>query len=108
MPGLDTIGEFRAETSVSSAKMNRPGTFIMTTRSGSNEIHGALFETARNSGIGVARARQDYYSKPPHLVRNEFGASVGAPFFCQSFTTARIALLLLLYEGFQLRQESTA
>src|SRR5438034_4893556 len=35
-PGLDTIEEFRAETLNSSAKMNRPGTFILTTRSGTN------------------------------------------------------------------------
>jgi predicted extracellular nuclease len=55
-PGLDTIGEFRSETTNSSAKMNRPATFILTTRSGTNDLHGAVFETARNSGLGVARA----------------------------------------------------
>jgi Carboxypeptidase regulatory-like domain len=38
-PGLDTIEEFRAETSNSSAKLNRPGTVILTTRAGTNEIH---------------------------------------------------------------------
>lgn len=108
MPGLDTIGEFRAETSVSSAKMNRPGTFIMTTRSGSNEIHGTLFETARNSGIGVARARQDYYTNPPHLARNEFGASVGAPVFLPKLYNGKNRTFFFFsYEGFQLRQEST-
>ena len=78
-PGLDTIGEFRSETNNSSAKLNRPGTFMVTTRSGTNEIHGAAFETARNSGLGVARARQDFFTKPPQLIRNEFGASVGQP-----------------------------
>src|SRR5262249_48510232 len=64
-PGLDTIEEFRAETSVSSAKLNRPGTVILTTRAGTNSIHGSVFETARNSAIGVARAREDSYLKPP-------------------------------------------
>jgi hypothetical protein len=30
-----------------------------------NQFHGALFETIRNSGIGVARRRQDTFSKAP-------------------------------------------
>jgi hypothetical protein len=78
-PGLDTIDEFRVETNNSSAKMNRPAATIISTKSGSNEFHGALFETHRNNALGVARRRQDYYNKPPHLVRNEFGASLGGP-----------------------------
>jgi hypothetical protein len=78
-PGLDTIEEFRVETNNSSAKFNRPATTIVTTKSGANQVHGAAFETARNSGVGVARRRQDYYDKPPHLVRNEFGVSMGGP-----------------------------
>ncbi len=78
-PGLDTVQEFRVETNGSSARLDRPASAIMITRSGTNEFHGALFETGRNSGFGVARQRQDTFSKPPHLVRNEFGASAGGP-----------------------------
>jgi len=78
-PGLDTVQEFRVETNNSSAKLDRPASAIMTTRSGTNEFHGAAFETGRNSGFGVARQRQDTFSTPPHLVRNEFGVSAGGP-----------------------------
>lgn len=78
-PGLDTVQEFRVETNGSSAKLDRPASAIMITRSGTNQFHGALFETGRNSGFGVARQRQDTFSTPPHLVRNEFGASAGGP-----------------------------
>ncbi|MFB3825320.1 MAG: carboxypeptidase regulatory-like domain-containing protein [Bryobacteraceae bacterium] len=78
-PGLDTVQEFRAETNNSSAKMNRPGSVIVNTRAGTNKFHGAAFETAKNNGFGLARKRQDYYEKPPHLVRNEFGVSGGGP-----------------------------
>jgi carboxypeptidase family protein len=46
-PGIDTIAELRAETSNSSAEFDRPGTFIMTTKSGTNQFHGAAFETNR-------------------------------------------------------------
>ena len=78
-PGLDTIQEFKVENSNSSAKFTRPTTVVMATRSGTNEFHGALFETHRNNSIGKARSRTDSYKKPPLLVRNEFGASAGAP-----------------------------
>jgi len=78
-PGLDTIQEFRVENNSSSAKFNRPTTIVMSTRSGTNEFHGSLFETHRNNAFGKARARTDYYSKPPQLIRNEFGGSAGGP-----------------------------
>lgn len=77
---LDTVQEFRLE-SQSSAKYSRPTTLIMSTRSGTGRFHGSLFETNRTSGFGVARRRQDNYEKPPHLVRNEFGASAGGPVY---------------------------
>ena len=78
-PGLDTVQEFRVETNGSSAKLDRPASAILSTRSGTNTVHGAAFETGRNSGFGVARQRQDSFSTPPHLVRNEFGVSAGGP-----------------------------
>ena len=78
-PGIDTIEEFRVETSVPSAKFSRPASTILSTRSGTNEFHGSLFYTGRNNGFGVARRRQDFFSKPPQLIRNEYGASVGGP-----------------------------
>ncbi len=107
-PGLDTIAEFRAETNNSSAKLNRPGTFMLTTKSGTNEIHGAVFETARNSGLGVARAREDFYLKPPHLVRNEFGASMGAPIWIPKvYNGKNRTFFFFAYEGYQLRSAAT-
>ena len=78
-PGLDTVAEYRVETNNSTAKLDRPASAIMVTRSGTNAFHGAAFETGRNSGFGVARQRQDTFSTPPHLVRNEFGLSGGGP-----------------------------
>jgi hypothetical protein len=83
VPGMDTIEEFRAETNNSSAKMNRPGAVIVNTRSGTNQFHGSVFEVMRNNdlGFGVARRREDKWSRPSHLVRNEFGASGGGPVY---------------------------
>jgi len=80
-PGLDSIQEFKVENNNSSAKYTRPTTILASSRSGTNQIHGSLFETHRNSGLGTARRRQDYYTKPPQLIRNEFGASAGGPVY---------------------------
>lgn len=107
-PGIDTIAELRAETNNSSAEFDRPGTFIMTTKSGTNQLHGAAFETNRDSGFGVARQRQDYYLKPPHLVRNEFGASLGGPVMLPKLYDGRNkTFFFVAYEGLRLRQNTT-
>jgi len=80
-PGLDSIQEFRVENNTSSARYSRPTSIIATTRGGTNAIHGSVFETNRNSGYGVARRRQDTFTKAPFLNRNEFGFSVGGPVY---------------------------
>jgi hypothetical protein len=101
-PGLDTVQEFRAETNNSSAKMNRPGSVIVSTRSGTNRFHGAAFETAKNNGLGLARRREDYYSKAPHLVRNEFGASGGGPLVLPKIYNGRNrTFFFVAYEAFR-------
>jgi hypothetical protein len=80
LPDPDAVQEVRLETSNASAQYSTPGTGIITTKSGTNSIHGALFETARNNGIGVSKVRQNQsIYAAPHLVRNEFGASAGGP-----------------------------
>ena len=78
-PGLDAIEEFRVEVNNSSAKFTRPTTVVLSSRSGTNQVHGATFYTNRNSGYGVARQRQDTFTKPPYLNRNEYGVSLGGP-----------------------------
>jgi hypothetical protein len=107
-PGIDTIEEFRVETNNSSAKMNRPATTIVSTKSGSNQFHGALFETHRNNAFGVARRRQDFYDKAPHLVRNEFGGSVGAPVILPKIYNGRNrTFFFFAYETFRNLSAST-
>ena len=107
-PGLDTIEEFKVETNNSSAKMNRPATAIISTKAGTNDLHGAAFETARNNAIGVARRREDFYDKPPHLVRNEFGASLGGPVYLPKvYNGKNRTFFFAAYEAYRLRSATT-
>ena len=80
LPDPDAIQEVQAETTNASAQYATPGTVVMTTKSGTNRIHGALFETARNNALGLAKRRQDPVNfAAPQYIRNEFGASGGGP-----------------------------
>jgi hypothetical protein len=79
-PDPDSVQEVRAETTNTSAQYSEPGTVIITTKSGTNSLHGSAFETARNNAIGIAKNRNNLATfVAPHLVRNEFGASAGGP-----------------------------
>lgn len=77
----DSIQEVRVEASGSSAQYGFPATAIITTKSGTNQIHGSAFYTGRNNTIaGVAAGRGNSRPfNPPNLKRDEFGISAGGP-----------------------------
>lgn len=83
LPDPDSVQEMKMDMSNSTAEFAGPATGIITTKSGTNNIHGTLFETARNAGFGLAKGR-GFVTTPtadadPPLVRNEFGFSAGGP-----------------------------
>jgi Carboxypeptidase regulatory-like domain len=77
----DSVQEVRVEASGGGAQYSSPGTAIVTTKSGTNELHGTAFWTGRNnSAAGIARARNNPSNfAVPNLKRNEFGVSAGGP-----------------------------
>jgi len=85
---LDSVEEFRVTTTGSNADTGRSsGAQVnMVTRSGTNSIHGSLYEYNRNT-IATANNwfnKQAQLSKglpnvPGKLIRNTFGAAVGGP-----------------------------
>ena len=91
---LDSVQEFRVTTSNYNA--DEGGTsgaqVALVTKSGTNEIHGSVYEYHRNTYTSA----NDYFNKlsqlanctlpnpndcnnPPKLIRNIFGASIGGP-----------------------------
>lgn len=77
--GIDAIREFNALTSTYSAEYGkRAGAQIsVVTQSGTNQLHGTLFEFIRNSDLD-ARNFFDQASVPPFR-RNQFGGALGGP-----------------------------
>ncbi len=78
-PSPDSVQEFQVVTGSYSAEMGGAGggQINIATRTGTNEFHGTAYEFLRND-IFDARAFNDMESSS-HLVRNNFGGSIGGP-----------------------------
>lgn len=78
LPDPDALQEFRVETSDFSAQYGRMSGAVVTavTHSGTNHLHGSLFEFNRNTNLNAtpwnATANAPYH-------RNQFGGTVGGP-----------------------------
>lgn len=77
-PFPDAIQEFSVDTSALPAKFGaHPGATVnVVTKSGTNRIHGDVFEFIRN---GAVNARNFFAAKPDTLRRNQFGGTIGGP-----------------------------
>src|SRR5277367_2169756 len=75
---IDDIQEFKVLTYNYSAQYGtRAGpTVLVTTRSGSNDFHGSLFEFFRNTSLD---AKSFFATTPEKFNLNQFGGSIGGP-----------------------------
>jgi hypothetical protein len=78
----DAVQEFAIQTSVSTAEFGRGtgGQVSIVTKSGTNSLHGTLFEYLRNSDFDAA----DFFTNKARgtknpLHRNQFGGTAGGP-----------------------------
>jgi hypothetical protein len=80
LPDPDSIQQVSIKLNDASAQYATPGTAVITTKSGTNGVHGSFFETAVNNAWGLAKTRNDLSNAAaPPYVRNEFGLSAGGP-----------------------------
>jgi len=75
---IDDIAEFKVLTYTYSAEFGtRAGpTVLVTTKSGTNNFHGSLFEFVRNTDLD---AKGDFDTTTPKFNLNQFGGSFGGP-----------------------------
>jgi hypothetical protein len=110
-PSVEAIQEFRVQRSTFGAEFGRSAAIINTTiRSGSNELHGSVFEFHRNRVLDATdfflnRTGRD----KPQLTLNNFGTAVGGPLVIPKLYDGRNRTFWFFnYEGFRQRQRSAA
>jgi Carboxypeptidase regulatory-like domain len=100
-PSPDSVQEFQVVTGSYSAEMGGAGggQINIATRTGTSEFHGTAYEFLRNN-IFDARAFNDMDSAN-HLVRNNFGGSLGGP------VHGKRSFFFFNYEGLRHTQSMT-
>ncbi|MGI4852956.1 MAG: carboxypeptidase regulatory-like domain-containing protein [Janthinobacterium lividum] len=80
-PILDSIAEFTIEANNVPAEFGRfnGGVVNVATRSGSNAVHGSVFEYFRNEALNARNYFASATARKPMYRRNLFGATLGAP-----------------------------
>jgi Carboxypeptidase regulatory-like domain len=74
---IDALQEFSVQQNAYSAEFNRGGPgFNSTTKSGTNRLHGGVFEFIRNN---IFDARNYFSLNRAVLKRNQFGGDIGGP-----------------------------
>src|ERR1700761_9516006 len=78
LSSIYSIQEFKVLTYNYSAEWGTRGgpTVLVTTKSGTNQLHGTLFEFLRNTDLD---ARSFFATSTEKFNLNQFGASVGGP-----------------------------
>lgn len=98
LPNPDAVQEFRVLTNTYSAEYGRTagGVFLAVTKSGTNDVHGSLFEFLRNDALN---ARNFFAAGIPKLRQNQFGGSLGGPIIRNR------TFVFGSYQGIRIRQE---
>src|SRR5881396_2116704 len=78
LPFPDALAEFKTEIGGQSAQQGRSSQVSAVTKSGTNQIHGDLFEFLRND---LFNARSYFATKSSTLKRHQFGGTAGGPIF---------------------------
>lgn len=83
-PIIDAIQEFKLETNALSAEFGRfnGGVINLTTKSGTNDLHGTVFEFLRNEALNARNLFAPATAanpKKPVFRRNQYGFAAGGP-----------------------------
>jgi hypothetical protein len=105
---VDAIQEVRSSSGVMPAEIGHgaAGFTEIVTRSGTEDLHGSVFEFLRNSALDSRNFFDERNlvspGRLPHFVRNEFGFTVGGPFVIPSLYNGRKRTYFFgQYQGFR-------
>ncbi len=81
-PSIEALQEFKIQTNAYSAEFGRSSGAVVnaTIKSGTNNIHGAVYEFLRNEALDANNFFLNTTGDPkPRRARNQFGGAVGGP-----------------------------
>ncbi|MCX6596227.1 MAG: TonB-dependent receptor [Acidobacteria bacterium] len=79
-PSVESVREFKTLTGVFSAEFGRgAGVVSVSTQSGSNDLHGNVFEFHRNHVLDARNVFAPAGQRKPVFRQNQFGVAVGGP-----------------------------
>ncbi len=97
VPNLDSIDTVNVATNSLEADQSAGGAFVnVTVKSGTNALHGSIFETHSNQHLEAYQWAADRTAKKLPFINNQFGASAGGPirkdrmFFFASYEGVRL------------------
>ncbi|HEV2272641.1 MAG TPA: TonB-dependent receptor [Acidobacteriaceae bacterium] len=103
-PAVEAVREFKIQTNLYSADIGRNSGAVVDviTKSGTNELHGSLFEFLRNSDVDA----RTYFNKKgtsfPSFRLNQFGGSLGGPVVLPKLYNGKNRTFFFMdYEGFR-------
>jgi hypothetical protein len=102
-PSVDAVNEFKVLSNGYSAEFGRSGSGIINLilKSGTNHVHGSLYDFVRNSAMDANDWFSKLNNKPlPNFSRNQFGGSIQAPVVIPHLYNGRDKTFFLFsYEG---------
>ena len=105
-PSAESIAEVRVDGVNNNAEYGQPGEITTVTKSGTNQLHGALFEYHQNRALDAVPFGTDAADKP-HKVANDFGGSVGGPVVLPHLYNGRDkTFFFATYEGLRFPQST--
>lgn len=109
-PSIDAIQEFKVQTNAYAAEYGRAMAAVVnvTTKSGTNELHGTAFEFLRNEKLDA----KNFFDPPdrpkPPFKRNQYGLSLGGPVYLPHLLDGRNRLFFFGdFEKTLVRESST-
>src|SRR6266478_7525115 len=109
-PAVDAVQEFRIETAAFKAEDSRAsgGNIAVTTKSGTNELHGTVFDYYQSQRLNANSWLNNKLGRPKSIFhRNDFGANVGGPVWIPKvYNGKNRTWFFFSYEGY--RYPSTA
>jgi hypothetical protein len=109
-PSADAVAEFSVQRATFGAEFGRSSAVLNTTiRSGTNELHGAVFEFLRNRNLDA----NDFFANrvgraKPAFTQNNYGTALGGPVMLPFYKGKDKTFWFFNYEGFRQRQANTA